>query len=655
VHYEELIQEQAPKWHYNVQYGKQNEDTCDVLIIGGGIGGCWAAISAARKGAKVILVEKGAPKTSGSGGSGVDHWTCVPANPASTVSPDEYIKAIIENFNGWTNGIDQYIACRESYDCLLELEKMGVKIRDSEDEFKGAEFRDDTTKFLFAYDYSSRCTIRVWGSGVKTALYKECLSLGVKTYEHVMVTSLLTKEGKLGNKVIGATGVNSRTGEFYIFKGKATVLSIAGCNRNWLFSTELKGLSCGIPPATNSCDGHALAWRAGATFASMEASRQGVPSPYAYPQYGVGNASNTWYGCTMVDARGKEIPYVDNEGQILKTFSERFKPRPGNFWLAQGGLASRGGAVHKYTTPSLMQIPGYKFDPGKTKDVVKKPEYVLPFYADMSSMPEMERKVLWGMMIAQEARTLIPIYRTYTQAGFDPDKDMLQAYEGSWSGVGISHWRQVSGGGMVVDWDLMTDIDGLFAAGGQIFASSDHSSVASTGKYVGRKAADYARTNTELPVDRKQVEIEKMRVYAPLQRKNGIHWKELNAGACKVLQDYCGQEKNEDLLKIGLKWYEELEAGEMTTAYARNPHELVRLLEVFNIIAANRMVLEACLSRKASNSNLSFYRSDFPLVDPPEWQKWVTIKNTNSETKAGELELNYYGDLGKNYAEHCGL
>ena len=48
----------ALKWPYSVNYGRENEFECDVLVLGGGIAGCWAAIGAARQGAKVILVEK---------------------------------------------------------------------------------------------------------------------------------------------------------------------------------------------------------------------------------------------------------------------------------------------------------------------------------------------------------------------------------------------------------------------------------------------------------------------------------------------------------------------------------------------------------------------------------------------------------------------
>ena len=646
MHYEELIKENAPKWPYPVHYGKENVVSCDVLILGGGIAGCWAAIGAARKGARVALVEKGAAKTSGAGGSGVDHWHCAVTNPACKITPEEFAQAHIEHFGGYRNGISQYMTCRESYDCLLELEKMGVKIRDSEDEFKGAEFRDEKTKLLFAYCYESKYTVRVWGANAKPALHKECQRLGVKIFDHVMITSLLNKGGKQGTRIVGATGINVHTGEFCIFKGKSSVLCMAGAGRNWIFSTELRGLTPGIAPPNLSGDGLAMSWRAGAEITALEQSRRGGGGPYGYPQYGTGNARNTWYACTLVDANEKEIPWVDRDGRILKTVSERYRPAPGQKFY----LMDMRNQKYDYMGPKL--IPDWQ-------QGVRKGEFVLPFYADLSSMPEHERKVIWGMMIAQEARTLIPIYRTYTQAGFDPDQDLLQCYESEaglgWDGTGPPQWKTAAGGGLIVDWDLKTTLDGLYAAGGQIFASGDHAYAAVTGRYAGAKAADDALEAEEPVIDRKQAEAEKARIYAPLQRNSGMDWKELNAGVCKVMQDYCGEVKSEELLKLGLKWFDEIEAGEAATAFGRNPHELMRVLEVFNIMTVGRMIMEACRARKASNPYLNFKRSEYPEVDPPNWRKWVTIKLDKGTLKIGELPLDYYGDIVKNYEDHRAL
>jgi len=133
-----------------------------------------------------------------------------------------------------------------------------------------------------------------------------------------------------------------------------------------------------------------------------------------------------------------------------------------------------------------------------------------------------------------------------------------------------------------------------------------------------------------------------------------MEWKELNAGVCKVMQDYCGEVKSEEILKLGLKWFEEIEAGEAKSAFARNPHELVRVLEVFNIITNGEMIMEACRARKASTTALGFTRSDYPEINQPEWQKWVTIKQDQGKVKTGELALDYHGDMEKNYKSRSG-
>ena len=48
--------------------------------------------------------------------------------------------------------------------------------------------------------------------------------LGVRIYDRVMATSLLTEGGKQGARVVGATGLDTRTGEFYVFRAKAVIL-----------------------------------------------------------------------------------------------------------------------------------------------------------------------------------------------------------------------------------------------------------------------------------------------------------------------------------------------------------------------------------------------------------------------------------------------
>jgi hypothetical protein len=87
----------------------------------------------------------------------------------------EIVKAFGDySYGEFGNGITCYIQCKESYDALLDLEQMGLKVRDVDDEFAGAEFRDEKTKLLFAYDYEGKYCVRLnGGANVKVALYNE--------------------------------------------------------------------------------------------------------------------------------------------------------------------------------------------------------------------------------------------------------------------------------------------------------------------------------------------------------------------------------------------------------------------------------------------------------------------------------------------------
>ena len=129
------------EWPYGNETEIEETVTSDVLVLGGGMAGCYAAIAAARKGKSVVLVEKGATERSGSAGSGFDHWESACTNPCSQVTPKEIAEAYIEEQYYYSNGIAHYIECREGYDRLLDMESFGGKIRDTEDEFAGAEFR----------------------------------------------------------------------------------------------------------------------------------------------------------------------------------------------------------------------------------------------------------------------------------------------------------------------------------------------------------------------------------------------------------------------------------------------------------------------------------------------------------------------------------
>ena len=115
----------ALKWPYKTRYHKQKTLNADIIVLGGGPAGVMAAISAASAGVDVVLLDKAHAKRSG-GGSGVDHWLMTPT-PASKITAEECVDWEVESYGGYVNTMSRYIASREGWDTLLELEKMGAK------------------------------------------------------------------------------------------------------------------------------------------------------------------------------------------------------------------------------------------------------------------------------------------------------------------------------------------------------------------------------------------------------------------------------------------------------------------------------------------------------------------------------------------------
>ncbi len=630
------------RWPYPIRYGQETEIHADVLVLGGGLAGCSAAISAALRGLEVVLVEKSAVMHSGAAGAGVDHWMDCPANPASRISPDAYARSLIYGFRGgFDNGIATYITARDSYEVLLELEQMGVKVRDTGDEFQGADFRDEATKLLYAYDYDNRHCLRVWGTGLKPALYRECVRLGVRVVERTMVTGLLTEGGRQGARVVGATGVHTRSGAFYVFRGKASVLAMATPERVWIFSSEWSGLVGRDGPPSNAGNGHAMAWRAGAEFTMMENSSHeewGGSTGIGSVMFGSGSSFATWHPCSIVDANGQEVPWVGKEDQPIRTIAQRSHPAPGEGLYA---LILGGGEGGTMSMPHLIH---------DLEERIQRSEFALPLYADLPGMPEHERRAIFGLMIGQEGKTW-PVYRNLVEAGFDPDKDLLQVYQIGPAPIG---WRRLRYGGLMHGWDLRSNLEGLYAAGQQIFNCCGASLACSTGRWAGNRAAAYAATAGEAEIDRSQVERDKARVYAPVERRTGIDWKELQAGIGKVMQDYCGDVKTGELMDIGLTSLDEIRRAEASTLCARNPHELMRALETLDILTCAEIILHSCLARKASTRWFGFQRLDYPEQDPPQWRQWVAVRLEDGQVKMRKVPLEYYEDLGENYDMHSG-
>ena len=624
-----------PEWPYPIKFGEEKEIETDVLVLGGGIAGCWASISAARQGAKVVLLEKGDVKRSGSGGPGCDHWCNVPGNPLSRVDPDDWAIQEMESLGDFSNGIGIEIQCREDFDTLLEMEQMGGKIRDTDDEFVGVEGRDEKTKFMVSPRYSksaalgispgwdsgdpafnppekrNNTVLRIWGSTFKPLLKKECRRLGVEIYDRVMATGLLNEDGEQGKRIVGAMGVSVRTGEFLIVKTKAVVLSAGGSGQMWFMDMEHGGYSS-MYSRNASGDGTAMAWRAGAKLTMMEGSAPYRIATGLKHKWYTGGGDASYENIPMVDARGRKLPY------------------------ATQGWAD-GGAMFS--------------DTEKMKAGVRSGEYTLPFYADFAGTEPKEANATWNLMLKEESTTKIMV-KTMTEGGFDYRRDQIMNYS-LIEFQGSPQFREANrGGGLMTDWDLKTSLDGLYAAGTAMFSPGDHSYAAATGRYAGRKAAAYARSIRAGAVSRAQIDAEKERVLAPTRRDDGIEWKELHNGLSRALQYFAGEYKSEELLDLALEEIGRIEQYAVPRLYALDPHKLMRSLEDLSMIDYARICLYAMKERRLSSPALGLERVDYPSSDPEELKNYLVLRQEKGRVVFERLPIRYWGNMKEQYEAH---
>ena len=215
----------------------------DVLVIGGGLAGAWAASAAAREGASVILADKGYCGTSGvTATAGPGHWW-VPPDP-----PQARVEAVRQR-NARALG-------------LADPEWMERVI-------------DQTWRALPTlagyYDFTPDDDGVVQYRGLRGPEYMRALrrlieDLGVFVLDQSPALELLLRADA---SVGGAAGWRRQAREPWRVRAGAVVLATGGC----AFKSRLLGCH------TNTGDGHLMAAEAGAVLSGMEFSAYYTVAP----------------------------------------------------------------------------------------------------------------------------------------------------------------------------------------------------------------------------------------------------------------------------------------------------------------------------------------------------------------------------------------
>jgi succinate dehydrogenase/fumarate reductase flavoprotein subunit len=207
----------------------------DVLVLGGGPAGTWAAWAAANSGARVVLADKGYCGTSGATApSGTGVWY---------VPPDPQLR---EEARASREAMGGYLSDRRWMDRVLDQTHENVD-------------RLAAWGYPFPIDDSGAQQRRsLQGPEYMKLMRKRVKAAGVNVLDHSPALELLLDD----TEVVGAAGVNRQTGVRWVVQAGAVIIATGGC------AFLSKALGCNVLTG----DGGLFAAEVGAELSGMEFS-----------------------------------------------------------------------------------------------------------------------------------------------------------------------------------------------------------------------------------------------------------------------------------------------------------------------------------------------------------------------------------------------
>lgn len=261
----------------------------DVLVIGGGSAGLWAAKRAAEQGGNVLIVDKG-PRDWGGLASiaGGDFDAVFPSE-----NVDNFVKDLVYYYDGLCEQDLMVELFKQSFDRLKDYQRFGCEFLTGPDgRLKGIPQR--------GLDHMKLYPAKIKGKGgqdMMRGLTQEIERLGVKRLGRTLITDLLKRDGR----VVGAVGFDTLNGDFYIFKAGAVILA-----------TGAGGWKASYGQNTSTGEGMYMAFRAGAELRNFEFAKVWVvPKLFAWES----QTTLLPLGARFVNARGES--FMDQYSPVL--------------------------------------------------------------------------------------------------------------------------------------------------------------------------------------------------------------------------------------------------------------------------------------------------------------------------------------------------
>ncbi len=408
------------------------------------------------------------------------------------------------------------------------------------------------------------------GHNQKMCLTKEARKNGAKIMNKVFINDILTNDE---GRAVGATGFSLAEDEpeIIVFQAKAVLVATAqamrmypNVNPAYIFNTH----SC---PA--AAGGAAIAYRAGAKLVNID-----VPYRHAGVKGFARSGKATWFG-VLSDINGDSIsPFTDKPDR--KRGDAMMDIYPGIF----------GDRLESAQGPTYMNCTGYTEDDHAYQHQQFKCEGI------------------------------DSITDYLEQRHIDLHKSMIEfgTYDYSLAQRGID-----------IGLDASTNVPGIYAAGiccGNVRGNITSASV--WGDIAGESVAAYVKTVEDYDVSGHPLIAQRADFYNQLMnRTNGAQWLEANSSLQVIMNDYIGLKvRSEDMMRAGIKYLGDLKSYAQQEIGCEDAHQLMRTMELFDLIDLAEAV--AISSRNRKESRGMHRRIDYTFTNPLLNNKFQTIRKT---------------------------
>ena len=609
----------------------------DLLICGGGMAACGAAVEASywakKNGLKVTLVDKAAMDRSGAvamGLSAINQY--VDLNSGNNTLKD-YCDYVRNDLMGITRE-DLVTSIARHVDSTVHLfEKWGLPI-----------WKDKEGKFV----HEGRWQLMINGESYKVIVAEAAKNALAEAngeyFERVFITHPLMD----GNKCVGAIGFSIRENKVYVFKAKATLVAMGGAVHVFKPRSTGEGFGRSWYPPFNSGASAFFTIYGGAEMTCQEVRFIPVRFKDAYGPVG---AWFLLFKAIATNAQGGNY-MQENVGELDKWEPYgKVKPRPANIrnWLMMLDVMDGKSPIYMQTADAIKKIVDQAPDEKAAKKKLKEVESEA--WEDFLDMT-ISQAILWA------ATNVEPDQKPSEIMACDPY--FIGSHSGA-SGAWLSGPEDLQTDETKSEyfWGYahMTTASGMFAAGDASGASSHKFSSGShaEGRIAAKAAISYIVDNNTAPnVDQAAVDALTAEILKPLEtfekhkgattdpdiNPNYIRPTQFMYRLQKIMDEYAGgvssQFKTSDkLLDKGMELLAFLKE-DVTSLAAENLHELMRCWENVHRMYQADAHMRSILFREETRWPGYYFRSDKPSMDN---KNWLAFCNCTYNKDTGEWKM----------------